>query len=108
MTLGITTLCHNAECRCTEYRILFIVMLSVVMPSVVMLNVVMLNVLAPLTMILTNDFVTTNTPVKQVSSYVLGKCFQTSLTYTGIAFIPPFMCSTRAGSGPYTQISDQA
>ncbi len=47
MTLGITTLCHYAQCRCAECHVLFIVMLNVVMLSVVTLGVVMLNVMAP-------------------------------------------------------------
>jgi hypothetical protein len=44
MTLGITTLCHYAECRCAECHVLFIVMLNVIMLTVVMLSVIMLNV----------------------------------------------------------------
>jgi hypothetical protein len=40
MTLNITKLCRNAECRCAYYRNLFIVMLNVILLSFVMLNIV--------------------------------------------------------------------
>ncbi len=42
MTLNITILGHNAECR-----VLIIIMLNVIMLNVIMLNVIMLNVVAP-------------------------------------------------------------
>jgi hypothetical protein len=48
MAVSITTFCnkcHHAECRCGEYRDLFIVMLNVVMLSTFMLNVVMPSVI---------------------------------------------------------------
>jgi hypothetical protein len=45
MTLSIITLCHYAEFRDAEYRILFIVMLSVLTLNVIKLYVVMVNVI---------------------------------------------------------------
>jgi hypothetical protein len=48
MTLGITMLCHYAECLCIEFHILLIIVLNVIMPSVIMLSVVMLSAAASL------------------------------------------------------------
>ncbi len=53
MTLSITLLYHNAECRYAECLILFIIalnviMLSVVVPNVIMQRVVILNVVVPM------------------------------------------------------------
>ncbi len=46
MTLSISTFCHHAECRCDEWRYLFIDMLNVIILSVVTLSVIMLSVYA--------------------------------------------------------------
>jgi hypothetical protein len=43
--LGITTLCHFAECCVLFIVALNAIMLNVIMPNVIMLNVIMLNVI---------------------------------------------------------------